>query len=270
MHTQQSNNNSHLYVKSSFENQKTFLENYFVSKILDLRITSHFHYCGLFSKKVMFGIYNEEIILKNNKKILNNDTINKKDIKTIEKVIYLKPNERIIVLLYKFNFERVDVMNKNNNKALIKNAFRIPLSQWDAIFDDKKMLDEIYSAYIKDSQEKEIEKKNPKIRKMLNLNNKVEAILYRAGIESVDKFIELGTVKTFVKVLKSNQFIYDNLLFKLYGAENKILYQMIKPEQILMLKKELNEELKQENMPDYFKPNDLVLKNSVEMGWFVY
>lgn len=164
----------------------------FTPIIGEFRIKTYFSYYAIFKYNLMIALYqNKNIFLR----------ISAQDKKTIDEL----PET------YTLNDSKIGLQSKK--------FYFIPQS----ILSDTEQLKSLVFTTIDELQaekQKTDKKRSTQIRTLPNMNLKLERMLKKVGINSVQEFIEVGYISTFIKLVMQGFEATGDLLFKLNGALN--------------------------------------------------
>lgn len=92
-------------------------------------------------------------------------------------------------------------------------------------------------AEIKREKERVVETRNTLLRSLLNFNISTERLLKRLGIHSIEEFRKVGAYQVYVEMIKRGIDADQNMLFRLYGAENQLhAYTMTEKQKMEILR----------------------------------
>lgn len=163
----------------------------FLSNIIgDFNIKTYFSYYGLFQDGLMFALYkNQKLYLRAAQSCLTDIT------KT--QGTHILTDTQMGLHTKKFYLIPTELISKNT-----------PFELWM-----QAILQELQQAKAQQN-----EKSKTQIRSLPNMNIKLERVLKKLDIHSVDELTQQGDIATFVKLVEKGFEGSDLLLFKLHGA----------------------------------------------------
>lgn len=180
-----------------------------------IRLKTYFSYYAVFKDGLMIALYqNKTFYLR----------ISKAD---IEKII-----------------NQIDTYNLSDNKIGLqsKKFYYIP----DNLIQDINFLSHLINSTIDELNKERYnlsKRRATQIRTLPNMNLKLERMLKKVGISSIQEFIEAGYISTFIKLVIYGFDPTDELLFKLNGAINYQYIYTFTPQQKRELLQEANQAL---------------------------
>lgn len=114
-------------------------------------------------------------------------------------------------------------------------------------------------AELQSEKEKIDNKRSTQIRTLPNMNLKLERMLKKVGINSIQDFAEVGYISTFIKLVMQGFEATEDLLFKLNGALNHQYIYTFTEQQKLELMQEANKALYASGLRKRFNTNHLIM-----------
>ncbi len=200
------------------------IRNFLKPFIGDLDVKTYFSYYGLFKNNLMFGLYKDD-------------------------KLYLKIPESFIK---KYNI----LFPLNNDDILIRDFYLFPQELFNTI-PQNNLLPNLISHLKQENRNNQVEKS---IRHLPNMNMRLERLLQRNGIQTIDDLYKLGEIQTFVKLIKQGVDAASLLLFKLHGALNNQLVYTLKDQQKQDLLEEVDTALYDAGLRKRFTVNNKILR----------
>lgn len=174
----------------------------------EFRIKTYFSYYAIFKNSLMFALYQN-------------------------RTIYLRISKNHIEEIAK----HPETHNLSDTKIGLQSLkfYSIPSS---ILLDTTKFSTLILSTIDDLSSEKQNKnkKRSTQVRTLPNMNLKLERMLKKVGIHSIQDFIETGYLSTFIKLIMQGFDVTDELLFKLNGAlRHQYIYTFTEQQKIDLL-----------------------------------
>ncbi|OOH88114.1 hypothetical protein BMT54_08880 [Pasteurellaceae bacterium 15-036681] len=157
----------------------------------DVRVKTYFSYVGIFKNEVMFGLYKE-------------------------KKFYLYIAEPILPILE--HYPEVYLLEDSQSGIHSRRYHYIP----DNLLDSESIAHQwIIQAIEELTQIKQKLHSKPRaIRTLPNMNHRIEKLLRKLGINTVEELNQKGEIAIYIEMIKNGISIDNSMLFKLYGAIN--------------------------------------------------
>ncbi|QLD34112.1 TfoX/Sxy family DNA transformation protein [Mannheimia varigena] len=112
---------------------------------------------------------------------------------------------------------------------------------------------------LESEKQKTNKKRSTQIRNLPNMNLKLERMLKKVGINSIQDFIQIGYISTFIRLTLHGFEPTEDLLFKLNGALNHQYIYTFTVQQKLGLMQEANDALYASGLRKRFNTNHLIM-----------
>lgn len=180
----------------------------------DIRLKTYFSYHAIFKDRLMIALYQNEDL-------------------------YLRLSTEHMLAFP----QQVDTFNLSDNKIGLqsKKFYYIPKN----ILNTELFCTLVNSTIDELHKEKEElnQKRSKQIRTLPNMNLKLERMLKKVGIQSIQDFIDTGYISAFIKLIMQGFDPTEELLFKLNGALNHQYIYTFTHQQKRELLREVNKEL---------------------------
>lgn len=209
------------------EQQTQYIRNILYPVIGETKAKIYFSYYAIFKNKLMIGLYkNEKFYLRASQSFLD-------EIQNSDGVVLLSDSQ---IGIHAKNFYLIPssiLENLNNYSHWIYAIIHEMIQQQQIISTERKDL----------------------IRTLPNMNIRIERILKKLGITSVNELISKGEIDIFIELIKIGVEANDTFLFKLYGAINHKYIHTLTPTEKSNLLSEANQALYQAGLRKRFPLN---------------
>ncbi|MDD0824159.1 TfoX/Sxy family DNA transformation protein [Mannheimia sp. AT1] len=164
----------------------------FTPIIGEIRLKTYFSYYAVFKDDLMIALYQN-------------------------KMTYLRIAEHYLEIMQK----NPETYTLSDDKIGLqsKKFFYIP----NSILTNTKLFNDLTFSILNELRQKQYEsnrKKATQIRNLPNMNIKLERMLKKVGIDSIQNFNDIGYISAYIKLVKLGVDASEDLLFKLNGALN--------------------------------------------------
>lgn len=196
----------------------------------DFRVKTYFSYYAIFKDKSMIALYQDHST-------------------------YLRISDKYT----EFIRNHTDTYNLSDDRINLqsKTFYYIPHS----ILSNAVILNELITSILDELEKKEQEahrKKTTQIRNLPNMNLKLERMLKKIGIHSIQDFIKVGYIHAFITLVKQGIDATPELFFKLNGALNHQYIYTFTDQQKRLLMEEANKALYEAGLRKRFSFNSIM------------
>lgn len=197
----------------------------------EFRIKTYFSYYAIFKNNLMIALY------QNGATYLR---ISQKDMPYISNYpgTYNLSDDKIGLQSRKFYFIPNNILSDKSQLSILIH------STLEELQSEKQKIDN---------------KRSTQIRTLPNMNLKLERMLKKVGISSIQEFAETGYISAFIKLVMQGFDATEDLLFKLNGALNHQYIYTFTEEQKRELMQEANEALYAFGLRKRFNTNHLIM-----------
>lgn len=209
------------------DQQTQYIRDLLYPIIGETRAKIYFSYYAIFKNKLMIGLYKNE-------------------------QFYLRASKMVIDEIQ--NTIGVELLLDSQIGIHAKNFYLLPPLILENLCDYSHWIYAIAHEISQQQQTTSIERKDL-IRTLPNMNIRIERILKKLGITSVNEFISKGEIDIFIELIKIGVEANDTFLFKLYGAINHKYIHTLTPTEKSNLLSEANQALYQAGLRKRFPLN---------------